>query len=104
MSTAARLRQIALEQPDAEEAEAWGHPTFRVGDHIFVGLDEVAGTANINATLEAQASLVGERPDVFSVSPRVGKSGWVTVVLADVHADELRELVADAWRLTAQSG
>ena len=45
MSTAATLRQIALEQPDAEEVETWGHPTFRVGGHIFVGLDEVAGTA-----------------------------------------------------------
>jgi predicted DNA-binding protein (MmcQ/YjbR family) len=43
------------------------------------------------------------RPHVFSVSPRVGKSGWVTVVPADVRADELRELVADAWHLTAQS-
>ena len=47
---------------------------------------------------------MGERPDVFSVSPRVGKSGWVTVVLAEVRADELRELIADAWRLTGQSG
>lgn len=104
MSTAAELRQIALEQPDAEEVETWGHPTFRVGGHIFVGLDEVAGTANINASLETQASLMGERPDVFSVSPRVGKSGWVTVVLAEVRTDELRELIADAWRLTGQSG
>jgi hypothetical protein len=104
MSTAAKLRQIALEQPEAEEAETWGHPTFRVDGHIFVGLDEVAGTANIKATLEAQAALVSGRPDVFSVSPRVGQSGWVTVVLADVPADELRELVADAWRLTTPSG
>jgi hypothetical protein len=102
MSTAAKLRQIALELPGAEEVETWGHPTFRVGGRIFVGLDEVAETANINATLEAQASLVDERPDVFSVSPRIGKSGWVTVVLADVRADKLRELVADAWRLTGQ--
>jgi hypothetical protein len=67
-------------------------------------LDAVAGTANINASRETQASLVAARPDVFSVSPRVGKSGWVTVVLAGVRADELRELVADAWRLTGQSG
>jgi len=103
MSAAARLRQIALEQPDAEEVETWGHPTFRVGGHIFAGLDEAAGTANIKATLETQAWLVGEHPDVFSVSPRVGKSGWVTVVLTEVHADKLRELVADAWRLTSQS-
>ena len=101
MSTAATLRQIALAQPDAEEVETWGHPTFRVGGHIFVGLDEVAGTSNLNATLDTQAALVGEHPDVFSVAPRVGKSGWVTVVLAEVRTDTLRELVADAYRLTA---
>jgi hypothetical protein len=37
MSTSAALRRIALEQPGAEEVETWGHPTFRVGGHIFVG-------------------------------------------------------------------
>jgi hypothetical protein len=31
MSTAAKLRQIALEQPNAEKVETWGHPTFRIG-------------------------------------------------------------------------
>lgn len=100
MSTVAQLRQIALAQPDADEIETWGHPTFRVGGHIFVGLDDVAGTANIKATLEMQALLVSERPDVFSVSPRVGKSGWVTVVLAEVEAETLHELIADAWHLS----
>lgn len=104
MSTVATLRQIALDQPDADEVETWGHPTFRVGGHIFVGLDEVAGTANIKATLEMQALLVGERPDVFSVSPRVGTSGWITVVLAEVQADTLHELIADAWHLSTQPG
>ncbi len=101
MSTPADVRRIALERPGAEEVETWGHPTFRVGGHIFVGLDEVAGTANLNATLETQAALVNERPDTFRVSPRVGKSGWVTVVLADVEGSELRELIDDAWQLTA---
>jgi hypothetical protein len=101
MTTADEARRIALGLPDAEEVETWGHPTFRVGGHIFVGLNESAGTANVNATLDTQTALVGERPETFSVSPRVGNSGWVTIVLAGVHADELRELITDAWHLTA---
>ncbi len=101
MSTGQKFREIALSLPHAHEVETWGHPAFRVGGRIFVGLDEDAGTANVNATLETQTALVGERPEVFSVSARVGKSGWITIDLAAIPAGELRELITQAWELTA---
>jgi hypothetical protein len=101
MSTPQKVREIALGLPDAVEVETWGHPTFQAGGHIFVGLDEDTKTANINATRETQAALVAERPDVFRISPRVGKSGWITINLADIPAHELRKLITRAWELTS---
>jgi hypothetical protein len=38
---------------------------------------------------------------VYSSAAYVGRFGWVQVELAKVDADELRELVVDAWRRTA---
>jgi hypothetical protein len=48
-----------------------------------------------------QPFMVAHRPDRFFVPPYVGTSGWVGVWLDTADWDELRELVADAWRLTA---
>ena len=35
------------------------------------------------------------------MAPYVGRYGWITVRLAGVDADELRELAIEAWRRTA---
>ena len=40
-------------------------------------------------------------PSTFSMSSYVGRFGWVTVQLASVEPDIMRELVVDAWRRTA---
>ena len=40
-------------------------------------------------------------PDTFFVPPYVGPNGWVGVRIQTVDPDELRELVTEAWRLTA---
>ena len=95
------LRRIALALPEATEAETWNHPTFRVHDHIFVGMDEDAQTATIKATKETQAELVAAAPDTYEMAPRVGQHGWVLVHLSVVADDELRDLVTEAWRQTA---
>jgi hypothetical protein len=51
--------------------------------------------------LSEQQALVAERPDVFEVQFTSGGFGWVVVHLAGVEADELSELVFEAWRLSA---
>ena len=67
---------------------------------------EVAGLAEtinrtVKSTKEEQAELVASRPAAFGVAPYVGRYGWVQVTLGEVSADELRELIVEAWRLTA---
>ncbi|MHB8574844.1 MAG: MmcQ/YjbR family DNA-binding protein [Dehalococcoidia bacterium] len=90
---------MALALPEAEERETWGEATFRVRDKIFAMLH--AETANVKASLEAQQALVASEPATFSIAPYTGRYGWVSIRLASVDPDELRELLEEAWRRTA---
>ena len=96
------LRRIALGLPEVEEKIAWEVDiTFRVRDKIFAILGQDGADASIKATLEVQQALVNSEPETFSVSHYTGRFGWTTVRLAGIEADELRDMVEDAWRRTA---
>jgi hypothetical protein len=51
--------------------------------------------------MEEQAALIAADPETFSVPRYVGLHGWVAVDLARVDPGELRDLIIEAWRLTA---
>lgn len=59
------------------------------------------GTAGLKQEREEQIALVSERPDVFETQFVAGQFGWVVVRLDRIEADELAELVYEAWRLSA---
>ncbi|MCE6997261.1 MmcQ/YjbR family DNA-binding protein [Saccharothrix sp. S26] len=58
-------------------------------------------TVGLKQLLSEQQALVAERPDVFEEQFTSGGFGWVVVHLAGIDADELSELVFEAWRLSA---
>ncbi|WP_229675637.1 MmcQ/YjbR family DNA-binding protein [Hoyosella rhizosphaerae] len=58
-------------------------------------------TVGLKQTRIEQTALVAERPDVFEVQFTAGAFGWVVVYLDKIDADELSELVYEAWRLSA---
>jgi len=96
------LRQMALALPEVEEKVTWEVDiTFRVRDKIFAIMGPDGDEASIKATLEVQQALVASEPETFSASHYTGRFGWTTVRLAGLEADELRELIEDAWRRTA---
>ena len=104
-----RVRRICLELPEAAEKEAWHEPTWRVRNRVFAmfassenhhgaGRDAVW----LPAPEGAQQMLTEVAPERFFVPPYVGPSGWIGVWLdGDVDWAELRELVADSYRLVA---
>ena len=96
------LRRIALGLPEVEEKLAWEVDiTFRVRDKIFAVMGQDGNEASIKATLEVQQALVSSEPETYSVSHYTGRFGWTTVKLAGIQADELRDMLEDAWRRTA---
>jgi hypothetical protein len=101
-SSADYVRKVALALPETTEQLTWEvHPTFRVRGKIFVILGEDGTTASIKASKEEQQALIGAQPLAYAVAPHVGRYGWVLVTLRHSDADELTELVTEAWRLTA---
>jgi len=95
------IRRFALSLPEAEERETWGTATFRVGSRIFTMFSEEERHAWVKSTFDEQLALVAMFPDTFFVPPYVGPSGWVGVVISKVDPQEMRELIAESWRMTA---
>jgi hypothetical protein len=77
------------------------YDTFRVRGKVFGYYWPRTRTVGLKQTLSEQLALVAERPDVFEVQFTAGGFGWVVVHLEGIDADELRELVFEAWRLSA---
>lgn len=101
MPSPADVRAIVAALPGATEQETWGHPTFRVRGKMFAAMAADGTTASIKATKEEQEALTQSAPATFFVPKYVGVHGWVGVTLADVDGEELRELLVEAWRMTA---
>ncbi|MEX0983796.1 MAG: MmcQ/YjbR family DNA-binding protein [Actinomycetota bacterium] len=98
---AATLRAFALGLPEAEERETWETATFRVRGKIFFMFSEHERHAWIKSSTDEQQALVAMDAVAFFVPPYVGPSGWVGAVVSKADGDELRELVTEAWRMTA---
>jgi hypothetical protein len=102
-ATYAQVVEWVLALPGGAEVMVpqWGHPTLRVNNKMFATGDPESSRLSLKASKEEQAELISADPDTFAVAPYVGRYGWVTVNLATVDADELRDLVVEAWRSTA---
>jgi hypothetical protein len=95
------LKRLALALPETIEQETWGTPTFRVRKKIFAMLAEGQREAWVKSTHDEQQALTHMDPETFFVPPYVGPSGWIGVRFRTVDRDEMRELLTEAWRLTA---
>jgi hypothetical protein len=84
-----------------ERAQARDYTSFSVCGKRFGYYWPRTRTVGLKQTLSEQLALVSERPDVFEVQFTAGGFGWVVVYLAGIDADELKELVYEAWRLSA---
>jgi hypothetical protein len=95
------LRAFALSLPEAEERETWGQATFRVRNKMFVIMNADGRRGTVKATREEQQAVLAENPRTFFYPAYVGGHGWIGVVVARVRGEEMRELVTEAWRMTA---
>lgn len=103
----ARVRKICLALPEAREKEAWGDPTWRVRDKIFVMQKGNYQGGRPSLWMKApegmQGVLVEAAPERFFVPPYVGKNGWIGLYMDTdaVDWEELATLTRDSYRLTA---
>src|SRR5215468_5158298 len=96
-----RFLRLANALPGVEQTTSTRYTTFVVHGTKFGYLWPRTQTVGLKQTLSEQLALVSERPDVFEVQFTAGGFGWVVVYLEGVEADEVNELVFEAWRLSA---
>jgi hypothetical protein len=93
--------QTADALTEVQRSSGQQYETLRVRGKVFGYYWPRTQTVGLKQTLSEQLALVAERPDVFEVQFTAGGFGWVVVHLEGIEADELGELVYEAWRLSA---
>lgn len=96
------LTKVVLGLPEVEEHEGWaGQPVFKVRNKSFAYMSEDGARLLLKALREEQEALVAEDPDVYAPSWASGRFAWLDVTIDAADDQELRELVTEAWRLSA---
>ncbi|MGZ0151069.1 MmcQ/YjbR family DNA-binding protein [Kribbella sp. WER1] len=96
---AAAVVKVMAGLPGAEEQEGWaGQPVFKVRNKSFAYLSEDQTRMHLKVAREEQEALVAEDPAVFTAS---WGDTWVLVELGPADAEEIGELITEAWRLSA---
>ena len=95
------VRRIALSLPHTEERPSYGTPGFRVKDRLFARIRE-PGVLLVRVADEGEKDfLIRAEPEKFFTIPHYDGHPSVLVRLAAVDADELAELLTDAWQARA---
>jgi hypothetical protein len=74
---------------------------FRIGRIVYLSLSRDGKTMGFAFPKEWREALVASEPEKFSLPGETDmRYHWVHVRLAAIDADEMRELVEDAWAFT----
>ncbi|MGV9297920.1 MmcQ/YjbR family DNA-binding protein [Amycolatopsis sp. NPDC003676] len=95
------FERIIRKLREVERASGRDYTSFSVRGKRFGYHWPRTDTVGLKQTIAEQQALVAERPDVFEEQFTSGGFGWVVVQLSGIEADELAELVYEAWRLSA---
>ena len=95
-----QLLEFALSLPEAYEDHPWGERVAKVRGKVFVFLGSDAYgriTVKLVESHEHALSIEDAAPARYGLGP----SGWVTVPVADVPVDVLRDWVEESYRIVA---
>jgi hypothetical protein len=94
------VRAVALALPRAYEALVRDRVKFRVGQIVFAAFSRDETIMGFGFPREERAGLIASDPEKFLPPlPADERYRWVRVRLALLDADEMRELIIDAWRM-----
>lgn len=100
MVTIDEVRALALTLPRSSEGYVRGQVKFRVGRIVYLSISRDGATMGFAFPKEWRDALVESNPDKFSLPSQSDlRYHWAHVELAAIDADELRDLVEDAWAL-----
>jgi hypothetical protein len=95
------VREIARALPGAVEGLSYGTPAFRAGKRLFVRVHDEGHSLVVKIDPEERAMRMRAEPETFHITEHYRNYPWVLVRLSTVRPDDLRDLLEDAWRLSA---
>jgi hypothetical protein len=94
------VRELALTLPRSYEALVRDRVKFRVGQIVYLAFSRDETEMGFAFPKEERQALVESEPDKFLMPTTSDlRFNWVVVRLEAIDADEMRELVLDAWRM-----
>lgn len=97
----ARVQEIARELPGVEDSTSYGTPALKVRGTLMARLKEDGETLVLRTTDWDRIMLLAAAPDVLYLTDHYLKYPWILVRLPKIDEAFLRELIAEAWRLSA---
>ena len=105
MVTIEDVRALAMSLPRTTEGLVRDQVKFRVGRIVYLAFSPDESVMGFGFPKEEREALVASEPDRFMMPSRGDlRYHWVLVRLAAIDADEMRELVLDAWRMVVPKG
>jgi hypothetical protein len=97
--------EFAATLPRAYEAFVRGRVKFRVGRIVFLAFSKDGTVMGFGFPKEWRAALVESEPEKFSLpSESDMRYHWVQARLDTLDADEMHDLIENAWALCAPKG
>ena len=94
------VRELALTLPRSYEALVRDRVKFRVGSIVYLAFSRDETEMGFAFPKDERQALVESEPDKFLMPGQSDlRYNWVVVRLDTIDADEMRELVLDAWRM-----
>ena len=100
MTTADDVRRVALDLPRTYEQLVRGHWKLKVKQIVYVAFSRDEQAMGFGFPRIERDGLIASDPETFFL-PRASdlRYQWVCARLPRLEADEMRELVTDAWRM-----
>ena len=100
MVTSDDVRRVLAPLPRSYEVEVRGRWKFRVGQIVYVAFSRDEQAMGFGYPKDGRDGLIATAPDTFFLPPTSDlRFQWVCAHLPRLEADEMRELVLDAWRM-----
>lgn len=94
------VRRIASGLPRTVERLVRDRVKYNVGRLVYLALSRDERTLGLAFPKQEREAMVAAEPDKFAMPSRGDlRYQWIHLRLAAVDADELRELIIDAWRM-----
>jgi hypothetical protein len=102
---AEEVRAFAITLPRSSEAFVRGRVKFRIGRIVYLSLSRDGSTMGFAFPKEWRDALVESEPEKFSLPGASDlRYHWAHVRLDAIDADEMRDLVEDAWAFCVPKG